>query len=123
VIFISGHADIEMAVDAMRGGAVDFLQKPFREQQLLDSVQRALAIDRSSRAVHEQREQIAARMASLTPREAEVYQCLLRGLRAKEIGAELGIATKTAEDHRAHVMHKMHATSIATLIALSTAPQ
>ena len=118
VVFISGYGDIPMAVDAMRNGAVDFLPKPFREQQLLDSVQRALLQSVQAREAREQQDKVAARRVTLTPRENEVLGCLLRGLRAREIGTALGIATKTAEEHRANVMHKMQATSIAQLVAM-----
>lgn len=123
IVFITGHADIEMAVDAMRNGAVDFLQKPFKEQQLLDSVQRALIQEKRSRAKRDRGETAKARLACLTPREQEVLAGLQRGLRTKEIAGELGIATKTAEEHRANLMHKMHAATIAELVAMCNSPQ
>lgn len=118
IVFITGHADVPMAVDAMRNGAVDFLQKPFKEQQLLDSVQKALAKAREFRELHEKDETTAARLACLTPREQEVLAGLLRGLRTKIIAAELGIVTKTAEEYRSNVMKKMHASSIAELVSM-----
>jgi len=121
IVFITGHGDIPMAVEAMRNGAVDFLQKPFKEQQLLDSVQRALAVERCSCQAHDKSEIVAARLACLTVREHEVLARLLRGLRTKEIAAELGIATRTAEEHRAKVMRKMHAATIAELASMCIA--
>jgi two-component system response regulator FixJ len=105
-------------VEAMRNGAIDFLQKPFREQQLLDSVQKALALERRSRETRGKNEMVAARLACLTAREQEVLKKVLQGLRTKEIAAELHIATKTAEEYRANVMHKMHASTIAELISV-----
>lgn len=118
IVFISGHGDIPMAVDAMRFGAIDFLQKPFREQQLLDSVQKALNQERDLRRSREQREALAARLTCLTPREREVLARLMLGQRTKALAAELGIATKTAEEHRANLMRKMHAATVAELVAM-----
>jgi len=116
IVFISGHGDIPMAVDAMRNGAVDFLQKPFKEQQLLDCVHKALSQARALRAVREKNEGVAARTACLSPRELAVLGKLLQGLRTKEIASELGRATKTVEEHRANIMRKMHASTIADLV-------
>ncbi len=104
VVFITGHGDIPMAVEAMRNGAVDFLQKPFREQQLLESVQKALAMERSARSVRQGSETTAARLACLTPRENEVLAKLLLGLRSREVASEMGLATKTVAEHRAKIM-------------------
>jgi FixJ family two-component response regulator len=120
IVFITGYADVPMVVDAMRRGAVNFLEKPFREQELVDSVQRALLAGRAARAEHEQQRVRTERRALLTPREESVLLCMLRGLRAREIATELGMATKTAEGHRARVMHKMEAASIAQLVAICT---
>jgi FixJ family two-component response regulator len=120
IVFITGHADVQMAVEAMRRGAVDFLQKPFQEQQLLDSVQRALALEHGLHEARERSDVAAARQAGLTPREHEVLTRILRGLRTREIASELGIATRTAEEHRANVMHKLHAGTIAELVQLCT---
>lgn len=116
IVFITGHGDIPMAVDAIRGGAVDFLQKPVKEQQLIDCVHKALAQARDSQALREKKEVIAARKACLTPRELAVLERLLQGLRTKEIAKELGRSTKTVEEHRANIMHKMHASTIADLV-------
>jgi FixJ family two-component response regulator len=121
IVFITGHGDIPMAVEAMRNGATDFLQKPFKEQQLLDSVQKALALERSWRIARDKSDVLAARLACLTPREHEVMGMLLQGARSKAIAIKLGIVTKTAEEHRANVMHKMHAKSMAELVTMVTA--
>jgi len=118
VVFISGHGDIEMAVEAMRMGAVDFLQKPFREQQLLDSVQKALSLAQGGRKARAQIEVVAARLACLTPREQDVLARLMRGLRTKAIASELGISSKTVEEHRANLMRKMHAENIVDLVSM-----
>jgi len=118
IVFITGHGDIPMAVEAMRNGAVDFLQKPFREQQLLESVQKALVLERHARKAREECETTVARLACLTPKEHEVLEKLLVGLRSKEVAAEMGLATKTVEQHRANIMHKMHAATLAELISM-----
>jgi FixJ family two-component response regulator len=118
IVFITGHGDIPMAVEAMRYGAVDFLQKPFREQQLLDSVQKALALKRQERKKRDQVETTTARLACLTPREREVLSKLLLGFRCKEIATQMGLATKTLDQHRANIMGKMRATTIAELMSM-----
>lgn len=123
IVFITGHADVPMAVEAMRNGAVDFLQKPFKEQQLLDSVQKALTLERCSREARDKREIAAARLACLTPREREVLAGILRGLRTKEVAAELRLATKTAEEHRANIMRKLHASTIVELVSMCNSTQ
>lgn len=119
VVLVTGHGDVPMAVEAMRLGAVDFLQKPFNEQQLLDSVQKALAVSRLEHEKYIQNETARARLACLTPREVQVLKGLRRGLKTREIAAEMGITTKTAEEHRANLMRKMHASTIAEIIVLS----
>ncbi|MDE2251783.1 MAG: response regulator transcription factor [Gammaproteobacteria bacterium] len=118
VVFISGHGDVPMAVEAMQQGAFDFLQKPFRDQDLLDRVQRALARDAESRARLAARAEIASRLATLTPRESEVLQLITRGKANKVVGAELGVSQRTVEIHRAHVMEKMNASSLAELVRM-----
>lgn len=123
IVFITGHGDIPMAVEAMRNGAVDFLQKPFREQQLLESVQKALALERHAREVRSKCETAVARLACLTPREHEVLEKVLMGLRSKEVAAKMGLATKTVEQHRANIMHKMHAATLAELISMCSSAQ
>lgn len=115
IVFITGHAEVPLVVEAMRNGAVDFLQKPFKEQQLLDSVQCALALGQQAREEIIEGEAIAARLACLTPREKEVLACLLRSLRSKDIAVELGLTARTVEDYRAKVMKKMHAKTLSDL--------
>jgi len=107
-----------MAVAAMQQGAFDFLQKPFRDQELLERVQRALARDAQSRAGMAAHAQIRARLETLTPRETEVMQLVTRGMANKVIGAELGVSQRTVEIHRAHVMEKMRANSLAELVRM-----
>ena len=118
VVFITGHGDVPMAVEAMQQGAFDFLQKPFRDQALLDRVQRALARDAESRARLAARAEIRTRLATLTPREKEVMELITRGKANKVVGAELGVSQRTVEIHRAHVMEKMHASSLAELVRM-----
>jgi len=118
VIFISGHADIPMAVEAMQHGAFDFLQKPFRDQDLIDRVQRALASDRKNRDALEEHERIRERLKSLTSREHEVLQLMARGKPNKVMAADLGLSQRTVEIHRAHVMEKMEAGSVAQLVRM-----
>ena len=118
VVFITGHGDVPMVVEAMQQGAFDFLQKPFRDQDLLDRVHRALARDADSRARLAGRAGILARLATLTPRETEVMQLVTHGKANKVVGAELGVSQRTVEIHRAHVMEKMHASSLAELVRM-----
>lgn len=118
VVFITGHGDVPMAVEAMQQGAFDFLQKPFRDQDLLDRVQRALARDAETRARLAARAEIRARLATLTPRETEVMELITRGKANKVAGAELGVSQRTVEIHRAHVMEKMRASSLAELVRM-----
>jgi two-component system, LuxR family, response regulator FixJ len=119
VIFISGHADIPMAVDAIQHGAFDFLQKPFRDQDLIDRVQRALAKDRTNRAALKERSQIRQRFESLTPRERDVLALMTQGKANKVMAADLGLSQRTIEIHRAHVMEKTGAASIAQLVRMA----
>lgn len=118
VIFITGHGDVPMAVEAMRGGAVDFLQKPFDNQSLLDRVGQAIARGRGLRQEEELRKIATARLATLSPREREVLALLVEGRMNKAIAAELGISSKTVEDHRASIMRKMQVRSVAELVRL-----
>lgn len=119
VIFLTGHGDITMAVEAMRQGALDFLQKPFRDQDLLDRVQKALAKDRARREELRGDESIRQRLESLTPRESEVLELVTGGAPNKIIAHKLGISQRTVEIHRAHVMEKMGAESLADLIHMT----
>ncbi len=118
VIFITGHGDIPMAVEAMQQGAFDFLQKPFRDQDLIDRIQRALERDSRSRAALAQHVKIRERLESLTPREREVMTLMTRGKANKVIAAELGVSQRTVEIHRARVMEKSGAASLAQLVRM-----
>jgi FixJ family two-component response regulator len=118
VIFITGHGDIPMAVEAMQHGAFDFLQKPFRDQDLIDRIQRALERDARSRAALAHHEQIRERFNSLTPREREVLALMTRGKPNKVMAAELGVSQRTVEIHRARVMEKTGAASLAQLVRM-----
>jgi FixJ family two-component response regulator len=118
VIFMTGHGDIPMAVEAMQHGAFDFLQKPFRDQDLLDRIQRAIARDAELRKSLGEHARIRAHLESLTPREREVLDLMTRGLQNKVIGQELGVSPRTVEIHRARVMEKMNASSVAELVRM-----
>ena len=118
VIFISGHGDIPMAVEALHAGASDFLQKPFREQDLLDRVRSAFDKDASNRRQLGELGRIRARLESLTERELEVLTLVTAGKLNKVIAAELGLSARTVEIHRARVMEKMEAPSLAQLVRM-----
>jgi FixJ family two-component response regulator len=121
VIFMSGHGDIPMAVEAMQHGAFDFLQKPFRDQELLDRVQRALVRDMENRARLRHTDRIRERLASLSPREREVLDLVTQGKANKMVAGDLGVSQRTVEIHRAHVMQKMEAGSLAELVRMMMA--
>ncbi|HYA44769.1 MAG TPA: response regulator transcription factor [Acidimicrobiales bacterium] len=118
VIFITGHGDVPMAVEAMQAGAFDFLQKPFRDQDLIDRIQRALEKDRTNRALLQERAVIRQRLESLTPREREVLDMVTSGKPNKIMASDLGVSQRTVEIHRARVMEKMGATSLAQLVRM-----
>jgi two-component system, LuxR family, response regulator FixJ len=118
VIFITGHGDVPMAVEAMQAGAFDFLQKPFRDQDLIDRIQKALEKDRANRAVLNERSLIRKRLESLTPREREVLEMVSSGKPNKIMAAELGVSQRTVEIHRGRVMEKMGASSLAQLVRM-----
>jgi two-component system, LuxR family, response regulator FixJ len=118
VIFITGHGDVPMAVEAMQQGAFDFLQKPFRDQDLIDRIQRALAKDQTGRAELRERARIKERMESLTAREREVLDLVTSGKPNKIMAADLGVSQRTVEIHRARVMEKMGASSLAQLVRM-----
>jgi RNA polymerase sigma factor (sigma-70 family) len=118
VIMITGHGDVAMAVKAMKNGAVDFIEKPFDDEALIISIRNALQHDEKQRALRAQRADIAARMAELTPREHEVMSMVTDGKSNKEIAAALGVSAKTVEVHRARVMDKMRADSLAELVRM-----
>jgi two-component system response regulator FixJ len=118
VILITGHGDIPMAVQAMKDGAFDFLQKPFRDQELLDRINAALKQDAENRAVVERQADLRARAQSLTPREREVMALVVDGRANKVIAIDLGLSERTVEIHRANVMEKMGARSVAHLVKM-----
>ncbi len=118
VIFMSGHGDIPMAVEAMQHGAFDFLQKPFRDQDLLDRIQRAIARDGELRKSLGEHSRIKTHLDSLTPREREVLDLMTQGKQNKVIGQDLGVSPRTVEIHRARVMEKMGAHSVAELVRM-----
>jgi two-component system response regulator FixJ len=118
VIFITGHGDIPMAVEAMQQGAFDFLQKPFRDQDLIDRIQKALAKDMENRAELSERSRVKERFESLTPREREVLALVTSGKPNKIMAADLGVSQRTVEIHRARVMEKMNASSLAQLVRM-----
>ena len=119
VIFISGHADVPMAVRALKAGAFDFVEKPFNDQLLLDCVQRAIESDRQKRQNEAQLDEWRARMETLTPREVEVMELVVDGAANKVISATLGVSLKTVEAHRARVMDKLKADSLSHLVRMS----
>jgi FixJ family two-component response regulator len=119
IIFITGHGDIPMTVRAMKGGAVDFLTKPFRDQDLLDAVRTAIERDRKRREIEKTVSDLKALFDTLSPREREVLAFVAAGLMNKQIAAELGLAEITVKIYRGHIMRKMHAKSLAELIRMT----
>ncbi|MDJ0813617.1 MAG: response regulator transcription factor [Woeseiaceae bacterium] len=118
IIFITGHGDVPMAVDAMQKGAVDFIQKPFRDQDLLDRIREALKTDAERREEQQKHAEVAERLARLTNREREVFDLVVTGKPNKVIAYELGVSQRTVEIHRARVMEKMQARSLADLVKM-----
>ena len=119
IIFITGRGNVPMTVRAMKGGAQDFLEKPFDDQELLDAIQRALARSQEARAEDAERADIERRLAALTPRERQVLELVVAGLLNKQIAGELGAAEKTIKVHRGRVMKKMQADSVAGLVRMT----
>jgi FixJ family two-component response regulator len=119
IVFVTGHGDIAASVRAMKGGAVDFLTKPYSVEELLEAVERAMAKDKRDRREQAQLTELEGRARALTPREAEVLRLVVRGLLNKQVAAELGISEKTVKVHRARVMHKMRADSMADLVRMA----
>lgn len=118
IIFITAHGDIPMAVSAVKAGAADFIQKPFRDQDLLDKIQTALDLNAQLREEEAQREEIRNRLQTLTPREREVMSLVVQGQLNKNIARTLGISQRTVEIHRARVMDKMQVRSVSKLVQL-----
>jgi len=118
VIIVTGYGDVPNAVLAMRHGALDFIEKPYDDKLMLDRIEKALALDQQRRCDHAVRQEVAARIAALTAREREVMELVVNGLPNKQIASSLGISTKTVEAHRARVMEKMRADSMAGLVRL-----
>lgn len=116
IIFITGHGDIPMAVDAMRRGALDFIRKPFREQDLLDRINEALESDAGKREVMLDRQELLERLSSLSERESEVFHRVAAGDMNKVIGFDLGISERTVEVHRSQVMKKLGVRTLAQLV-------
>lgn len=119
VIILTAYAEVPTAVRAMHAGAVDFIEKPFRDQDLLDTVQRALDRDLEARSERTERMKITPLFASLTPRELEVLDLVVEGLASKEIAARLGVSVKTIEAHRSGIMRKLHVRCVAELVRLA----
>jgi FixJ family two-component response regulator len=119
IVFVTGHGDVPMAVNALKRGAVDFLEKPFSQQALLESIGRAMARDERRRLLESERSTIIARLDLLTPREREVLSLVVTNMAAKEIAAELNISPRTVEHHRENLMEKMGAKSSYDLVIMA----
>ena len=121
IIMLSGHAEVPTAVRALKAGAIDFMEKPFSDELLLDRIRQAIDLDREQRDAEARRTAVAERYALLTPREREVMELVTAGKANKVIAAELGLSPKTVEVHRAAVMDKMRADSVADLVRMRLA--
>jgi RNA polymerase sigma factor (sigma-70 family) len=118
IIFITGHGDVRMSVRAMKAGAIEFLTKPFRDQDLLDAIHIALAKDRERRQRSAEIARLHARLASLTPRQRQVFPLVVSGLPNKQIAAQLGITESATKVHRSQLMRKMRADSLPDLVRM-----
>lgn len=123
IIFVTGHGDVPMAVDAMQRGAVDFVQKPYREEELLGKIQQSIAADTENRADLEEKHKIRAKLSDLTPRETQVMELMIEGKANKVIAYDLDISQRTVEIHRARVMEKMGVRSLAHLVRMVMAAE
>jgi FixJ family two-component response regulator len=121
IIFVTGHGDIPMSVQAMKAGAVEFLTKPFRDQALLDAIQQAIGRDQVARQRHAQNADLRRRYESLTPREREVFSFVVSGMLNKQIADEIGASERTVKFHRGHIMRKMQVNSLAELVRTAEA--
>jgi FixJ family two-component response regulator len=121
IVFITGHGDIPMSVRAMKAGAVDFLLKPFRDQDLLDAVASAIQRDQARRDGEKMISDLKTRFSSLTPREREIMALVASGLLSKQIAAQIDVSEITVKVHRSHLMKKMGARSVADLVRMATA--
>lgn len=121
IIFVTGHGDIPMSVQAMKAGAVEFLTKPFRDQDLLDAIRHAIARDRIARRQHARNVDLRKRYELLSPREREVFKCVISGMLNKQIADELGTTERTIKFHRGHIMQKMQGNSLADLVRMAEA--
>ena len=121
IIMISGHGDVPMAVQALKHGALDFLEKPFRDQELLEQIGRAIEVDQGRRKQAESVSGIRGRLEKLTPREQEVMELVVAGYANKQVAAKLGLSEKTIEVHRSRVMSKMRAKTLPCLVKMAIA--
>lgn len=119
IIFITGHGNVQMSVKAMKAGALDFIEKPFDDQTLIDAIHTAIARSKQDRAKQIERHELQTLVDSLTPREYEVFRLVVAGMLNKQIGAELGMSEKTVKVHRGRVMQKMQAASLADLVRMA----